>query len=121
MYIYDINSLYPSAMTKTMPVGKPRLIFKEYDNFFGFGEYYIIAPLDISIPFLPYRLNDNNTTKLVFPTGTLLNLNTTLMSIPPNNWVIEFLLYSSLPNEFVFVAFCSLIHSYSRLFFIQSF
>jgi hypothetical protein len=45
-YYYDVNSLYPTAMCRTMPVGLPKIISpSEYSNtFFGFVDATVIAP-----------------------------------------------------------------------------
>src|SRR6266496_3081477 len=48
-YYYDVNSLYPTAMCKPMPVGLPKLVKltrKEFLEgiFFGFVEATVISP-----------------------------------------------------------------------------
>lgn len=48
-YCYDVNSLYPAAMSKTMPVGLPSLVnltMREFieGDFFGFIEATVQAP-----------------------------------------------------------------------------
>jgi hypothetical protein len=76
-YYYDVNSLYPTAMSKPMPVGKPNLInltvedFLEDDyTFFGFVEATIRAPCPITpagyIGLLPIKLKG----RLICPVGT---------------------------------------------------
>jgi hypothetical protein len=76
-YYYDVNSLYPTAMCKPMPVGKPNLInltvedFLEDDfTFFGFVEATIRAPCPITpagyIGLLPIKLKG----RLICPVGT---------------------------------------------------
>jgi TolA-binding protein len=70
-YYYDVNSLYPTAMTKTMPVGMPTLInltvssFLEDDSFFGFVEATVQAPAYEYIGLLPVKLQG----KLICPGG----------------------------------------------------
>ena len=76
-FYYDVNSLYPTAMSKPMPVGKPNLInltvedFLEDDfTFFGFVEATIRAPCPIVpagyIGLLPIKLKG----RLICPVGT---------------------------------------------------
>jgi hypothetical protein len=66
-YYYDVNSLYPTAMCKPMPVGIPEILdsltteqFLE-DNFFGFLEATVQAPENTTpggyIGLLPIKLN----------------------------------------------------------------
>jgi len=48
-YYYDVNSLYPTAMCRPMPVGIPTLTYLtppefEHSAFFGFLEATIQAP-----------------------------------------------------------------------------
>jgi hypothetical protein len=74
-YYYDVNSLYPTAMSKAMPVGLPTLInltipeFLE-GNFFGYVEATVMAPGPDTpggyIGLLPYKLNG----RLICPGGT---------------------------------------------------
>jgi len=68
---YDINSLYPSVMTKKFPL--PQSIKKVYYpdisnvlNFEGVSECVVTTPSNIDKPLLPIRLKDG---KLVFPIG----------------------------------------------------
>lgn len=66
---YDINSLYPYAMLKDMPltyIGVHEGIDIELENCFGFIEAIITAPDDIKIPLLPYKHNG----KIIHPIGT---------------------------------------------------
>jgi hypothetical protein len=66
---YDINSLYPTAMSKPMP----NEIIKYYDNmnniklndFFGFCLAEIYCPKNMLRPLLPYRYEG----KTIYPTG----------------------------------------------------
>ncbi|PKB96384.1 DNA polymerase B 2 [Rhizophagus irregularis] len=70
-YYYDVNSLYPTAMCKPMPVGMPTLEeltvnqFLE-GNFYGFIEALIEAPANEYIGLLPIKYQG----KLICPGGT---------------------------------------------------
>lgn len=57
LYYYDINSLYPYAMLKDMPVGNPTYVEGDIDldNSFGFFYADIVTPSDIHIPILPVK------------------------------------------------------------------
>jgi hypothetical protein len=61
-YYYDINSLYPYAMLRDMPIGQPRVIRGDIklDEFFGFLYVEIQTPENMKIPYLTYRINTNN-------------------------------------------------------------
>jgi hypothetical protein len=73
-YYYDVNSLYPTAMCKPMPVGAPTLVNLNIDEFlngafFGFVEATVKSP-DISTPggyigLLPLKYNG----RLICPGG----------------------------------------------------
>ena len=73
-YYYDVNSLYPTAMCRPMPVGMPTLVnltvpqFLESD-FFGFVEASVQAPLPEApggyIGLLPLKLHG----RLICPGG----------------------------------------------------
>ena len=59
LYHYDVNSLYPHAMTKPMPLKFIRYIEGseiDLNNFFGFCEVKVKAPDNIKIPLLPFKL-----------------------------------------------------------------
>lgn len=63
-YLYDLNSQYPKAMLKDMPIGNP--IFtteRNLDNLFGFVYGTITAPNDdvLKVPFIQYRDPRNGT------------------------------------------------------------
>jgi hypothetical protein len=72
LYYYDINSLYPFCMLKTMPVGTPKRydINKGLENFFGFALVKVNCPKELKIPVLPLYLEIEGNQRLVFPTGT---------------------------------------------------
>lgn len=71
LYYYDVNSLYPFAMTNPMPHKISYFIrnMEGYDlnNFFGFALARITTPDNIVRPLLPYRTKNNRT---IFPIGT---------------------------------------------------
>jgi hypothetical protein len=51
-FIYDINSLYPHAMTMDMPTGTPISLYKpKLDDVFGFFQAKITTPKDYTNPF----------------------------------------------------------------------
>ena len=61
LHYYDVNSLYPFAMKKPIPVGSPVYtnISDEInlDTFFGFIRAKIVCPHDLHIPVLPVKNN----------------------------------------------------------------
>lgn len=70
-YYYDVNSLYPTAMSKSMPVGEPKLeslTIEEFQEgfFFGFIEATVRAPTSEYIGLLAIKLKG----RLVCPGGT---------------------------------------------------
>lgn len=80
LHYYDVNSLYPFAMLKPMPLNLIKVHKnmdnwfscaataggKNFNNFFGFVRCRVITPLNILKPILPYKHQG----KTVFPTGT---------------------------------------------------
>jgi hypothetical protein len=74
-YYYDVNSLYPTAMCKPMPVGMPKIVtltpeqFLEGD-FFGFVEATVRASEEEYIGLLPIKLQG----RLICPGGTFTGL-----------------------------------------------
>ena len=72
LYYYDINSLYPFCMLKTMPVGTPKKydVTKGLKNLFGFALVKVEVPKSLNIPVLPLYVKIEGTDKLVFPTGS---------------------------------------------------
>lgn len=63
LHYYDVNSLYPHAMLKHMPLTLKKvhndmknLSNKDLENFFGFIECNIECPVNVKLPFLPYRV-----------------------------------------------------------------
>lgn len=74
-FYYDVNSLYPTAMCNSMPVGMPQLVnltVKEFldTDFYGFIEATVIAPLDEYIGLLPIKIKG----RLVCPGGRFIGL-----------------------------------------------
>ena len=76
-YYYDVNSLYPTAMIRPMPVGLPKLLTVEQfleGDFFGFVEATVLAPARSThagyIGLLPIKLQG----KLICPGGTFTGL-----------------------------------------------
>ncbi len=69
-YYYDVNSLYPTAMCKPMPVGMPQLVDLTVDeflnsDFFGFVEGVVRASSEEYIGLLPIKFQG----KLICPGG----------------------------------------------------
>jgi hypothetical protein len=66
-HYYDVNSLYPYIMAySVMPIGKPRwhgnLSNQSLDEIYGFVEAYVVCPLSMRSPYLPYREKDGSLT-----------------------------------------------------------
>jgi hypothetical protein len=70
-YLYDMNSQYPYAMLRDMPVGNPVYSTdKNLDNIFGFVYGKVTAPTaeELRVPFIQYK--DPKTDKVTCPRGT---------------------------------------------------
>lgn len=71
---YDVNSLYPKAMSNPMPFEMIRyhnsMNFIKLESFFGFCLALIECPLNIERPVLPYKYNG----KTIFPKGTWIGV-----------------------------------------------
>jgi hypothetical protein len=71
---YDVNSLYPYLMaTKPMPVGEPIHRSVGYDfpeDFFGFVNVKVTAPLHLRTPTLPHRFKGKSGQSTIYPVGT---------------------------------------------------
>jgi len=68
-YYYDVNSLYPTAMCKPMPVGMPtpiNLNINDFGEFFGYLKATVRAPVNEYIGLLPIKLGG----RLICPGGT---------------------------------------------------
>ena len=73
LHYYDVNSLYPEAMIKPMPLNLIKthknmssLSLKFFNNFFGFVKCRVTTPKHILKPILPFKHEG----KTIFPTGT---------------------------------------------------
>jgi DNA polymerase type B, organellar and viral len=71
---YDINSLYPFALTKPLPFEMkkyhPNLTDLNLNNFFGYLEVEVTCPDHMEKPVLPYH----NEGKTIYPTGTWIGV-----------------------------------------------
>jgi hypothetical protein len=70
LYYYDVNSLYPYAMTKPMPhhyLGKVQGKDIKLSRFFGFLNVDIYAPDSIKVPVLPFSVPDQD--RISYPHG----------------------------------------------------
>nr|QYC94442.1 DNA-directed DNA polymerase [Oedogonium sp. 269] len=75
LYAYDVNSLYPYAMTFPMPINnikwhrdlRNQNLINILENYIGFIKAEIIAPNDMYIPVLPLRSTVSG--KTIFPVG----------------------------------------------------
>ena len=72
LYYYDVNSLYPQAMLKPMPLNliktyKNMISFslKDFNKFFGFIKCRVTTPKNILKPILPFKYEG----KTIFPIG----------------------------------------------------
>lgn len=66
-YYYDVNSLYPAAMKKDMPVGDPVFVTNaKLEDIFGFCDVVVEAPPGIKVPLLSTK---NAEGKVVQPLG----------------------------------------------------
>ncbi|RGB21644.1 DNA polymerase B 2 [Rhizophagus diaphanus] len=70
-YYYDVNSLYPTAMIKPMPVGRPKRVNLNPEqflngDFFGYVQATVMAPTNEYIGLLPIKYLG----KLICPGGT---------------------------------------------------
>lgn len=74
LYYYDVNSLYPYAMLKPMPLNLIKTHKNmdwiknnsDFDKFFGFVKCKIITPKNILKPILPFKYQG----KTIFPIGS---------------------------------------------------
>lgn len=71
---YDINSLYPSIMSKCdMPVGIPTYFegdSKFVNNLFGFVFAKIESPKYLKTPILPFKIKQKGASTTIYPLGT---------------------------------------------------
>ena len=72
VHYYDVNSLYPLAMCRPMPLNliasygtEERCKSIDINNFFGFLHVELECPSHVSRPMLPYKLNG----RTIFPKG----------------------------------------------------
>jgi len=71
LYYYDVNSLYPYAMVKPMPLNlikthKNMEEVKDFNSFFGFVKCKVTTPKNMLKPILPFK----HLGKTIFPLGT---------------------------------------------------
>lgn len=67
-FMYDVNSLFPTAMLKCMPVGQPYYILNpKLNDFYGFCYAIVEIPRDISLPLLGITVDG----RAMYPTGTI--------------------------------------------------
>jgi hypothetical protein len=75
LHYYDVNSLYPYAMLKPMPLNLIKThknmcsrfgTYKDFNNLFGFVKCKVTSPLNISKPILPFKHQG----KTIFPLGS---------------------------------------------------
>ena len=75
LYYYDVNSLYPFVMKKEMPF-EPEFWLDgneiDINTFFGFALVKVHCPLNITVPFLPYR--DPDSGKTIHPVGNWVSM-----------------------------------------------
>lgn len=66
VYYYDVNSLYPFAMMKDLPLKPLRWVDNsvKLEDFFGFALVKVYCPVTVKKPILPYRYKN----KTIFPT-----------------------------------------------------
>lgn len=71
---YDVNSLYPSAMSKyPMPVGVPQYFEgnpQYIEDLFGFVFAKVTAPEHLNTPILPVKINKSGGSTTVYPVGS---------------------------------------------------
>ena len=72
LHYYDVNSLYPFAMLKPMPLELKKVHVNmngwsivDFESFFGFVECNVETPDNIKIPILPFKYKG----KTIFPIG----------------------------------------------------
>lgn len=76
---YDVNSLYPDAMLKNQMPGNFKGWTRNYEpDSFGFYEATVIVPKDMYCPPLPVVTDVGMSKKLVFPTGKLTGVWSTI-------------------------------------------
>lgn len=73
LHYYDVNSLYPEAMIKPMPLNLIKthkilsgLSLENFKKFFGFVKCRVTTPKNILKPILPFKYQG----KTIFPTGS---------------------------------------------------
>lgn len=71
VFYYDVNSLYPFAMLRDMPIGQPiHSSIKDLNKIFGFVKATVTSP-GLRIPILPCKVTLKTGDKfLIFPNGT---------------------------------------------------
>jgi len=99
---YDINSLYPHAMLKPMPLVRGAFSKNiDLNNFFGFCLAEITCPINIKVPLLPLR---SVTGEVIYPTGTFKGIyfSEELKAVERYGYIIKPLNGWSFSKEYVF-------------------
>jgi len=79
LYVYDVNSLYPSQMeSQLMPINHPTLFYgdvrKVDPNAFGFFYCKITAPENLEHPILQTHIKTNNGMRTIAPLGVWFDM-----------------------------------------------
>jgi hypothetical protein len=100
---YDVNSLYPKAMCNPMPI-KFLSVKQGFDckleDVFGFVEARIVAPDNLTIPLLPYKLNNET----IHPLGSWIGLyfSEELKEVVKHGYIVEPMMVYEFSKENIF-------------------